>query len=153
MKYYPAFICEKGHAVSTSLSACNAKFCNCGAKIISNCTFCGSLIRGRPVDTYIPVSYEVPAYCPQCGRPFPWTTLAIESTVLALKEAKTLSDTDIQLLVEILPDAMVQTPQTPLAAVRILNAISAGGKFVASCLNQFVRDHGCELLWDLLNQK
>ena len=152
MKCYPAFVCEKGHVISADATSCNKAFCNyCGSKVISTCPNCGQTIPGRASDEYLwGSSYNVPAYCSTCGKPYPWTLLAIETTIQAVEEARELSGIDVQQLQEILPDVMVETPQTPLAGVRIKKAIANAGKLTAECLKQFVVDHGCDLIRSLL---
>lgn len=153
MNFYPAFICEKGHVISNSSKTCMRNYCNCGSKIVSRCSECDAVILGRPVDEYLyGASYEAPAYCHQCGKPYPWTSLAIESTLLALEESKELSKIEIQQLADILPDVITETPRTRLAAVRIKKVIASAGGFAAECLKEFVKAHGCDLIFDLLNK-
>lgn len=49
-------------------------------------------------------------------------------------------------LIDLLPDAMAETPRTNLAAARIKKAMSTAGSFLADGLRQFAIDFGCELL-------
>ena len=148
MGHYPAFICENGHTIRTSSDSCNDKFCStCGARVISKCPNCNSVIRGKERDAYgFAAIYITPAYCKDCGKPYPWIVNAIEATSLMLQEEPELAFDEYQKLIDILPDAITETPRTPLAAVRIRKALTTAGKFVADGLRKFVIDFGCEVL-------
>lgn len=147
MGNYPAYICRNGHAVSTLSLTCHDKYCaKCGAPVSSRCPSCNSTIRGRSDENVMWSSkYIVPAYCRDCGKPYPWTTAAIEATVCMLQESDIPSE-DQNKLIDILPDAITETPKTQLAAFRFQKAIATGGAFVAEGLRQFAIDFGCELL-------
>ena len=148
MSYYPAFICENGHTISSSSDACTDRFCStCGGRVFNQCPECHKQIRGKYRDSIgLMAKYKVPAYCRDCGKPYPWTKIAIETTVLMLEEEANLTFADRQKLIEVLPDAITETPKTPLAAIRIRKAIETASSFVAEGLRQFVIDFGCELL-------
>lgn len=87
-KYYPAYICKNSHEQVTS----DNKYCpTCGEEILSYCKSCSSIIkRGhieqRPIehpDTFQVIdfeeaiypfdNFEIPNYCSECGKPYPWT--------------------------------------------------------------------------------
>lgn len=148
MSYYPAFICENGHVVKSLTETCSDKFCStCGARVISKCPNCNAVIRGRPRETYgFLTEYTTPAYCKDCGKPYPWIVNAIEATALILQEEPGLTFDECQKLIDILPDVITETPKTQLAAVRIKKAFTTAGAFVADGLRKFAIDFGCELL-------
>ncbi|MGM9626932.1 MAG: DUF2321 domain-containing protein [Faecousia sp.] len=146
MSHYPAYICENGHEISSSSDICAEKFCSqCGAPIISKCPTCNSIIRGKPRSEYNYIfGFHVPAYCCTCGNPFPWTNAAIEAVKYMLEESD-LSFDEQKKIVDILPDAMTETPRTQLAAIRFRKFIASAGEFVADGLRQFAIDFGCEI--------
>ena len=152
MSHYPAFICENGHVVSSFSDSCTDKYCTqCGRAIISKCPNCNQTIKGEHRENFtIGWKFKAPAYCPGCGKPFPWTIEAIEATSALIKESELPFD-EQQRIISILPDAMTETPNTQLAAVRIGKAIDKAGKFVAQGLGQFAINYGCELLQKLLD--
>ena len=146
MSHYPAYICENGHEISSNSDACTEKFCSkCGAPIISKCPICDSIIRGKSRGDYgFMFDFSTPAYCSACGKPFPWTNTAIEATVNMLRESD-LSLDEQQKIIDVLPDAMTETPRTQLASVRFKKFIASAGEFVADGLRQFAISFGCEV--------
>lgn len=84
-------------------------FCNdCGAPTLDSCQHCGSKIADRPR----------PAYCGQCGKPFPWTERDIALAKAAADETP-LSSEDKATLRASVEDLVVNSPGTELAAMRV----------------------------------
>lgn len=98
--YTTAQICLNGHAVTSDIRCtCELEtYCSkCGAKTLTACPNCGTPIRGKydaVGEPVIPYRYSPPAYCRNCGAPFPWIKAA-------------------------LPDILNDSPRTTLAATRI----------------------------------
>lgn len=146
MSYFPAFICRHGHKISSTTNHCSDKYCSkCGAPVIAKCPHCDNVIRGS-YDNRLGIcsEYEVPAYCRNCGKPYPWTSTAIEATMCMLEESE-LGFDEQEKLKAILPDVLSETPKTQLAAIRFKKAISGAGSFVAEGLRQFAISFGCEV--------
>lgn len=144
MSYFTAFICKNGHEISSTTYSCNDKFCTkCGSPIISKCPNCNTTIRGCYDSQFeYLVDYDVPAYCPACGKPYPWTAAAIEATMYMIQESD-IQNTDQEKLIESLPDMIAETPKTQLAAVRYKKAAAVGG-FIAEGLRDFAVNFACE---------
>lgn len=86
-------ICKKGHIQISTLDtdeSCENHFCPlCGSEVVENCFFCASPIPGgyakitsklqnlvtgekmKRITKY--KNTEIPNYCYQCGKPYPWT--------------------------------------------------------------------------------
>ena len=145
MDFYPAYICENGHTISTSADSCYDKHCfKCGAQVITSCPNCRSRIHGH--DRGVSGYYEVPAYCRGCGKPYPWTERAIQATIELLAEDDNITADECNRLIEVLPDTISETPRTQLAIVRIKKALKYLGEFAADGIRQFIIDFGCELV-------
>ena len=145
MEYYPGFICQNGHIVEILSRRCTSDYCTkCGSPVTNTCAYCGEVIHGQRID-YCP-PYRVPAYCHSCGKPYPWTQAAIQATLELLAEDENLTAEECNRLVEVLPDALVETPRSQLAAARIGKALRNAGKFTVDALRQFVLDFACELV-------
>lgn len=150
MNYYPAHICDNGHPVSTSAPTCDDRYCSiCGAAVISSCPDCHTMIRGHRYGAS--GYYIIPAYCTACGKPFPWTDKAIQSAIALLAEDENITEDECNRLIEVLPDAISETPKTQLAAVRFKKALKYVGTFTAEGIRQFLIEFGCELMKNRLD--
>lgn len=80
--YNNATICLNGHVVS-KYQANYQKFCSkCGKETYSKCPECNSPIHGKyEVDGIVDLSgsYNRPDYCYNCGAPYPWTKIILDS--------------------------------------------------------------------------
>lgn len=161
MGYYKnAEICLNGHLISANASSDNhQKFCTqCGVQTISKCIKCDEPIRGWYQPDGIAVihnskNFKIPSYCHSCGDPYPWTSSAIETAELLIREEEEISQEEIDKLVEVLSDLTVETPKTKLAIVRIKKFLSKSTEFTADGLKQFLIEFGCELALKSLNMK
>ena len=141
-------ICTNGHSIIERHPLKSTEYCEkCGAELISKCPNCNSAIKEwhiNAVVTYTP-EFEKPSYCRSCGKPYPWTSAAIEATALMIQEDAELSELERQNLEASLPDIIVETPKTKLATIRIQKALLTCSKFTAEAIRQFAIDFGCEL--------
>ena len=148
-----ALICKNGHLITDSLEDepfAQQNFCSiCGAEIISACSECGTKFIGAKRYEQnaftTPGPRKVPAYCRQCGKPYPWTQAALDAATALIREEDELSEAQREQLVTSLPDIVTETPKTSVAIVRFKKGLSAVGKFTAEGLRQFAIDLGCEL--------
>ena len=150
--YKTSIICKNGHLID-----CNAepqdvrsnKFCTiCGSENISVCQECQTPIRGRVASFIIdtaPYTY-VPAYCHECGKPYPWTVTALSTAAEIIEEDDSLTADEIQKLISVLPDVISETPKSNIAAIRIKKAFLKISKFTAEALKTFIIDFGCEFI-------
>ena len=148
VSYNGASICKNGHVVS-KYDANKQNYCSiCGAEVFSACQNCNSPIHGLYVSD-IPIlgdlPYTRPDYCYNCGKPYPWTELAVQNAALLIHEEEELSEQLKTSVIQSLPDIITETPATNLAIVRVKKCLSATGKFTAEAIRQFVIDFGCEL--------
>ena len=60
---------------------------------------------------------EPPAFCHNCGEPFPWTETRLDAARELTKETEEL-DQDRDKLLESMPDLVADTPRTTLAATK-----------------------------------
>lgn len=150
--YDVAQICLNGHCITGAARGRpenQEKFCHqCGAETITACPACHSDIKGCLQVPGLPLlgEYKVPAYCPNCGKPYPWTQARINAIAEIIRDDENMQETSQEALVGSLPDIIVETPRTNLAAVRVQKALAAVGKFTAEGIRQFVIDFGCEFV-------
>ncbi len=147
MDFY-AHICKNGDVLIEHTPLSGLTYCEkCGAEVLACCPSCQSPIKewhysmatlGKP-------SYERPAYCQKCGKPYPWTAAAIEATTELIEEETELDELQREKLISSLPDIVSETPKTSVAVVRVKKALLAAGKFTSEGIRQFAIDFGCEL--------
>ena len=127
--YDKAQVCLNGHIVNSELGSYPGRtenFCSrCGAKTITTCLNCQKPIRGASRYSNEP-EYIPPAFCPDCGLPYPWTEAALKAAEDLASEVG-LSDTDVTELKATLPDLVSDSPQTTVAATRFRRIIEKAG--------------------------
>lgn len=114
----------------------NSEYCpRCGERTINGCEHCSMAIPGDvlncPEDEFVflggPSSYERPAYCRGCGRPFPWTVSALDAAKEYAAEIEGLSDDERRLLSESLDDLVTEGPRTAIAVSRFRRIAGKAG--------------------------
>jgi len=74
--YHVAQVCLNGHSIndsSDSYPEYNQRFCAaCGAETITTCWHCNDTIRGAVRGELNWGNYHPPAFCHNCGKPYPW---------------------------------------------------------------------------------
>jgi len=128
--YDVAQICLNGHVINSStrdFPEDNKKFCDkCGASTITNCPNCNTEIQGyHDIDGVISIQeYELPAFCPNCGKPYPWTETKIQAVRDLAKELENISEDEKKILSESIDEIVKDTPRTALGATRTKRILS-----------------------------
>lgn len=141
MGYYKtAKICLNGHLISSNIENHSADypFCtSCGSKTITICQNCQAPIHGYYHIKGV-VSFEeptVPAFCHNCGEPYPWTKTFLETAEGMVDMFDELSPEQKLQLKETFPDLIVETPKSKLAALqasKLINGFQSAGKDISS---------------------
>jgi hypothetical protein len=123
-EYDTAQICERGHVVTESFHdypAHGRKFCEqCGTKTITACPQCNNEIRGY-LRGVMPTLGDIdpPAFCAECGKPYPWTAAKIHAAKALADEIDELPDKDKLLFKASLDEIAADTPMTEVAVMRV----------------------------------
>jgi hypothetical protein len=142
--YDIAQICLNGHVVNDSVNAYpqhNKKFCDrCGAETITICPNCKSNIQGEYHVEGVPVlgHYKAPAFCHNCGKPFPWTERKIQAAKELAQEIENLSNDDKDILTQSIDDLVKDTPGAMLAATRFKKIVSKTSKPVVDAFRDIL---------------
>lgn len=88
--------------------------------------------------------YDRPAYCHNCGKPYPWTESAIETMRKIIWEDEDLFEDEKERMNESLPDLITETPKTELAIMQVKKCAMRATKAVGTALLNFVIENGCE---------
>lgn len=137
--YHPALICQNGHVITTNANdaSFSTPYCSkCGASTISSCPRCNHQIDGKyEVEGVLDLTgytMQAPAFCPYCGKAFPWTETALQTAIELINESDSLTDSDKALFSENISDTLSETPKTKLATVRIDKVLRKAGTAVAT---------------------
>lgn len=123
--YRTAQVCKNGHVITSNISYSEflADFYpDCGAKTISSCLDCKTPIRG---DYDIPdvidfsSSYQPPAYCYHCGKPFPWTESKLNAIADLLDMQNQLTEEEKKRFISCLPTIFTETSQSEVTAFKL----------------------------------
>jgi hypothetical protein len=131
--YDTAQICLNGHVVNTMAASSpesNQKHCEkCGAQTLTACQECNIKIRGY---YHVPgvigfFHYDRPAYCYNCGKPYPWTSIGLQAASELAEELDGLSQEEKNLLKDSFPDLIRDTPKTAVAETRFTKLMKKAG--------------------------
>jgi hypothetical protein len=141
-EYDVAQVCLNGHGINAHSKGepeNNKKFCGkCGQATIDACPKCKGTIRGYPPN--VGGVFTPPAYCTNCGEPFPWTSEKINAAIEFAIEAGELKKDEAQVFSDSLPDLVKSTPRAQVAAFRIKKLLSGMPEVVAEAARKMVVD-------------
>jgi len=133
-RYDIAQICINGHIINDlakEIPSHNKEFCEkCGKETITKCPSCTAEIQGRynngrqfcrPLD--IP-----PAFCPSCGKPYPWTEAKMKAFREMVDELDEISPEEREKLKFSLNDIVSETPKTEVAGLKFKKILKKLGK-------------------------
>ena len=143
--YDVAQICLNGHVINDSVKKYpqhNKKFCDkCGVATITNCPNCNAEIQGEyHVKGAISFSYTAPAFCPNCGKSYPWTEAKIQAAHDLAQELENISDDDKEILTQSINEIVKDSPRTTLAATRFKKILSKTSKPIVDAFRDILID-------------
>ena len=155
--YDVAQICLNGHIINDSVKKYprhNKKFCDkCGATTITNCPNCNTEIQGEyHVEGFIGIShYTAPAFCSNCGKPYPWIEDKIQAAHDLTQELENISEDEKGILAQSINEIVKDSPRTSLAATRFKKILSKTNKPIVDAFRNILVDIISEtakkLLW------
>lgn len=144
--YHVAQICLNGHVITDTYDQYpefRQNFCDkCSAKTITKCPSCNSNIRGDYDDidmVFISAGMtSAPAYCYNCGNPYPWTEDKLDATKELLALDSKLSNEELEYLSSNLNSLLIDTPKTKLVATKFKLGLSKLGKESAMAIRDII---------------
>lgn len=143
--YDIAQVCLNGHVTNSSFKNMpedNQEYCNkCGKKTITKCPHCDKNIRGQYWGgSFSTEQFIAPSYCQECGKPFPWTEIKINSAIEYSKEFGGLDNEEANDLENSIKDILSNTPRTQLGASRFKKIMAKVGSESASAIREIIID-------------
>lgn len=140
--YDTAQICTNGHVInscSVSTPHINRKFCErCGAQTITKCPYCSATMRGAYHLGPGTSSFTRPIFCPDCGKPYPWTDAALKAAQELSDELENLSPEECDLLKKSIDDIVRETPQATVAVSRFKRLVAKAGPVAADMYREIL---------------
>jgi hypothetical protein len=143
--YDVAQICLNGHVTNDGIQQFpqgNKKFCpKCGEATTIACPNCGHPIRGDYISDLVVVMghhYRAPAYCENCGKPYPWTERTKTAAEQLAKQLPGLSDAERGEISDSLDDLVTDTPKSKPAALKVKTLLAKAGGEAAGMLRDLV---------------
>jgi len=129
-----ALICLNAHPINWRTEdrpTFNTKFCKqCGAKTINACPQCNSPIQGTVIansgHNYDPRT--APAYCHECGSPYPCTAERMKAAKDIVELSTTLGAEDKAEVIDAIILTSTESPRTPVAAEKLKKYLPVIGK-------------------------
>ncbi len=156
-RYDIARICLNGHIINSFVITRphnNKTFCDkCGLVTVTNCLACkaeirGGLCYGNAVSRLL---ITLPAFCPSCGKPYPWTEAKIQAAHELAQELENISDDEKKILAHSIDEIAKETPKTTLAATRFKKMLSKTSRPVVDAFRDILVDVASEtakkLIW------
>lgn len=142
-----AQVCLNGHATNPSTQLHpehNVAHCpDCGAATIMQCPACQTSIRGK-IHEHLYISWTPPRHCHKCGAPYPWTAARIAS-LSDLIDMADLDDNNKNALKRDVPDLIVETPRTRVAAARMARFLRAAGTAYTRAIRGAFAEVACDV--------
>ncbi len=146
--YYARQTCLNGHIISNSIGAPFATPQNhcgkCGERTIIECPSCNAPQRGMSKDALGYGTKTPLAYCPNCGKPYPWTERQRAVAAALVNEEEQLGEEEKQMLTASIPDLIADTPSTVLAATRFKRIVGKAGEGFRRAMYKFAVDFSSE---------
>lgn len=139
-------ICLNGHtvnAMSQRWPQHSKNFCDrCGAATTTTCQTCGGPIQGEyhAPGVIVVSEYAPPAFCHNCGKPYPWTEARLQAARDLSDELDNLSEDEKENLKKSLDDIIRDTPQTTVAAARFKKLVAKAGRTAADGFREILVD-------------
>lgn len=157
-------VCENGHQITgccTIHPERQKKFCQeCGAATISVCPSCSEGIQGDPIEVRQswadarrggskmvsgrPV--DVPAYCSNCGEPYPWTKNKILIAIQMFAEFGDLDEQEKKTIEQDINNIAKDITLAELSAMRIKRIWGKYGKIGYNVIMEFASKTAAEVL-------
>lgn len=147
--YDTAQICTNGHVINSCLVSIpqhNKNFCDkCGTPTVTNCQNCNASIEGyyhqsNATALIYHTDLPLPSFCPECGKPYPWTEARLKAAKELSDELDDLSLEERETLKKSLDDIVRDVPQTTVAATRFKKILAKAGPVVADSFRKILVD-------------
>ena len=104
-------------------------------------------------DVKVSAVVDVPAYCYNCGKPYPWTEATLQTAEHIIDMLDELTPDQKKQLVDFIPDIIVETPQSRYAALVYANFLDGLQGLAVDCFKDWCKKNVFPTLLVLLNMQ
>ena len=104
-------------------------------------------------DVKISNTVDVPAYCHNCGKPYPWTEATLQTAEHIIDMLDELTPDQKKQLVDFIPDIIVETPQSRYAALVYAKFLDGLQGLAVDCFKDWCQKNVFPTLLVLLNMQ
>lgn len=144
-RYNIGQVCLNGHEITGNYSTGSEfaeNFCSrCGAQTITQCAACKAHIRGyydHEGGVIAIPTFDAPAYCYNCGTPFPWTSRGISAAQELTDEIEGLTEAERDKAKASLVEITKDTAQAEVAIVRVRKLLAKAGPVIGQGLKEII---------------
>ena len=147
--YDTAQICMNGHVINSSANS-SPQFCKsfcdqCGEPTTTKCPECDASIQGKyHMPNVIGFGYDPPHYCHNCGKPFPWTTRALEAAAELASEDESLTSDEVAQFGQDMQEMIRESPRAQASASRVNRYLNKMTTATASAIRSILVDIASE---------
>lgn len=145
-----AQICMNGHIINDSFQKSpqlNKKHCpNCGEPTITECPECHKPIAGEIhySNLFGAHSFKLPAYCIECGKPYPWTVRNLHAAKDLAAELEELNSEEKKTLETSIEEITKDNTQAQVGATRIKKIMGKISSTTGEILQKVIVDVASE---------
>ena len=81
---------------------------------------------------------SLPIFCPDCGKPYPWTEAKLKAAQELADELENLSPEECDLLKKSIDDIVRETPQATVAVSRFKRLVAKAGPVAADMYREIL---------------
>lgn len=104
-------------------------------------------------DVKISAAVDVPAYCHNCGKPYPWTEATMRAAEHIIDMLDELTPDQKKQLVDFIPDIIVETPQSRYAALVYAKFLDSLQGLAVDCFKDWLKKNVLPTLLVLMNMQ
>jgi len=127
---------------STALPEHNQRRCDkCGSEVIDACPQCNTTIRGHfhnPNSRYVDHTIDAPAFCHECGKPYPWTESKLDAARDLVEQLEIFDIPEKTLLNSSVEELLRDTPKSPPAVVRFKMLLAKASPLAQEAFKQIL---------------
>jgi hypothetical protein len=156
-------VCKNGHQITDGYDIYpeqRKEFCpDCGEATLTNCPDCDGNVQGGQFEVVtdwngsqrynrVAKPADVPSYCMNCGKPYPWTQKKIVTAIQILTEFGDLEASEKETIEQDVENIARDVPESELSAGRIARVLKRCGRVGYGVIMELASSTAAKILRD-----